>query len=145
VNTEITDNNVTTPAGWVFYDGECSFCVRGAARWGGLFAQRGFRWLPLQTPGTAERLGLNESALRAEMKVLLRNGRIVGGVEAWAALFHSVWWLWPLGALLGMPSVRWLGSRVYHWIAAHRYCFAASCEVRKRGKARRHSAFFEMP
>lgn len=140
-----------SPRGWVFYDGECRFCVRGATRWGDLSARRGFHWLPLQTPGTTARLGMTEAALREEMKLLYADGRIVGGVDAWAVLFRSVWWLWPLGALLSLPGARWFGGVGYRWVARNRYCLSGSCELPNRQPVDqgqhhpRHSAFFEMP
>ena len=46
------------PAGWIFFDAECRFCVASRRRWGRIFERRGFVWVPLQTPGTAERLGV---------------------------------------------------------------------------------------
>jgi predicted DCC family thiol-disulfide oxidoreductase YuxK len=140
-----------SPRGRVFYDGECRFCVHGATRWGSLFARRGFAWLPLQTPGTTTRLGLDENALREEMKLLDAEGRIVGGVDAWAVLFRSVWWLWPVGVLLGLPGARWVGGVIYHWVARNRHCLSGSCELPnhqpgdQKQNDPRHRAFFEIP
>lgn len=146
MTTEITDSNVKKPTGWIFYDAECAFCIRGVKRWNHLFARRGFRWVPLQTPGTAKRLGIQESSLREEMKVLLAGGRVVGGVDAWAVLFRTVWWLWPLGLLLTLPGIRWIGALLYRWIARNRYCIGGRCELRgKNFHNHRHAAFFEMP
>ncbi|MEI2723288.1 MAG: DUF393 domain-containing protein [Verrucomicrobiota bacterium] len=145
------EKSAPSPLGWVFYDGECRFCVLGATRWGGLFARHGFVWLPLQTPGTSERLGMGGAALHEEMKLLHADGRIVGGVAAWAVLFRSVWWLWPFGALLGLPGVRWLGGVGYRWVARNRYCLGGHCEVSSPPPADhthnppRHRAFFELP
>jgi len=135
----------------VFYDGECRFCVRGATRWGEFFARRGFPWLPLQTSGTPARLGMTEAALREEMKLLHADGSIVGGVDAWAVLFRSVWWLWPVGVLLSLPGARWLGGVGYRWMARNRYWLSGSCELQngesvdRSQNPPRHRAFFELP
>lgn len=146
MNTEITDENGKKPTGWIFYDAECGFCVHGVKRWSKIFASRGFRWLPLQTPGTAARLGVSESALRDEMKLLCVDGRVAGGVDAWALLFRSVWWLSPVGMLLKLPGAHWFGANIYRWIARNRYCFAGRCELhRHEMDHKRHAAFFEMP
>lgn len=137
--------------GWVFYDGECRFCVRGARRWGGFFSRRGFHWLPLQTPGTAARLGMTEAMLREEMKLLRTDGRMLGGVDAWAVLLRSAWWLWPLGALLALPGARWLGGVAYRWVARNRHCLGGSCELPNHHPLdqsqnhSRHRAFLELP
>ncbi len=146
MKTKITDKDAQAPRGWSFYDAECVLCVRGVKRWNNLFARRGFCWIPLQTPGTAERLRVDESSLREEMKLLLASGQVLGGIDAWAVLFRSIWWLWPLGALLRIPGVRWLGAIGYRWIARNRYCIARRCELHDRKiHSHRHNAFFEMP
>ncbi len=132
--------------GWVFYDAECPLCVRGVARWGGKFLRRGFAWTPLQTPGTAAQLGLTEEELRAEMRLLLPDGRVLGGVRAWCALFRSVWWLWPLGVLLELPGLRAVGVAAYRWIARRRHCLTEPCPIHGSPRThRRHRAFFELP
>ena len=85
------------------------------------------------------------------MKLLRADGRIVGGVDAWAVLFRSVWWLWPVGAMLGLPRVRWFGGVGYRWVARNRYCLGESCELPNHHRLDqsqthpRHSAFLELP
>jgi len=147
VNTEITDHNATTPAGWVFYDGECTLCRRGAARLAGLFGRRGFVWLPLQSPDAKAALGSHATTMREEMKLRLASGRIASGVDAWAVLLRSVWWLWPVGTLLSLPGTNQLGRLIYAWVARHRHCLGGNCRLELPGEHphHRHSAFFEMP
>jgi predicted DCC family thiol-disulfide oxidoreductase YuxK len=127
VTTEITGKDAGR--GWVFYDAECRFCVAGMRRWGGLFARRGFQWLPLQTPGTAARLGVTETQLLEEMWLQLADGRVASGVNAWAMLMRSAWWLWPLGVLLAVPGINAIARVVYRWIARNRYCFGGRCTL----------------
>lgn len=135
-----------TIRGRVYYDAECRFCLGAVRRWGGLFARRGFVWLPLQTPGAPARLGLPPEALRGEMKLQLADGRVRGGAGAWAELFRSVWWLAWLGALLRAPGFRSLGAAAYRWIARNRHCLGGGCEaLRSVPPPPRHSAFLEMP
>lgn len=146
MNTEITGNIAGKTRGWIFYDGDCAFCVRAATRWGAVFARRGFRWLPMQTPGTAASLGLSEAAVRTEMTLRLADGRVRGGVEAWVILFRAVWWMWPLGGLIGLPGLRTLSGAVYRWIARHRYCISGAGGLRRHSPSHhRHAAFLEMP
>ena len=146
MNTEITDKSVKNPVGWIFYDAECLICIRGMWRFSDLFARRGFCWKPLQTPGTAIRLRLSQPVLREDMKVLLADGRVAGGINAWIELFRSVWWLLPLGILLDLPGIHWLGAKSYGWIARNRYCLSKRCNLRTHRNVRhRHASFFEMP
>jgi predicted DCC family thiol-disulfide oxidoreductase YuxK len=130
MNTEITDNNVGNPTGWIFFDAECRFCVAHRQRWGRIFERRGFVWLPLQTPGAAERLGITESQLRAEMWLQLAQGRKYSGVNAWAGLLRHVWWLWPLGLALVVPGLNAIGRASYRWLAKNRQCLGGACQIR---------------
>jgi len=132
VNTEKTGKDAKA-GGWVFYDAECRFCVAGMKRWGGLFARRGFEWLPLQTPGTAARLGVTEARLYEEMWVQTDDGRVVRGVNAWSTLMRRVWWMWPLGVLLAVPGINAIGGLVYRWVARNRYCLGGSCKIHTHG------------
>ena len=140
----MTVNNASPPAGCVFYDAECPFCARGAARLGGSFARRGFLWLPLQKAGTAARLRVTEADLRGEMKLQLADGTIVGGVHAWIVLLRSIWWLRPVAFVLALPGFRGLASTAYRWIARHRHCLGGHCALNRRAH-HRHSAFLEFP
>lgn len=98
-------------------------------RWGGLFARRGFEWLPLQTPGTAARLGVTEAQLLEEMWLELPGGRVTSGANAWGKLMRNVWWMWPLGVLIGVPGINAIARAVYRWIARNRHCFGGSCKI----------------
>jgi predicted DCC family thiol-disulfide oxidoreductase YuxK len=132
VYTDITDKKIMRPAGGIFFDAECRFCVGSRQRWGLIFERRGFVWLPLQTPGTADRLGITESQLHAEMWLQLADGRNYSGVNAWSVLMRRVWWLWPLGAMLALPGFNAIGRAGYCWIAAHRHCLGGACSIPKR-------------
>jgi predicted DCC family thiol-disulfide oxidoreductase YuxK len=147
MHTEITDNKVPKPSGWIFFDAECRFCVANRRRWGRIFERRDFVWLPLQTLGTAERLGVTPELLMAEMWVLPAGAPPLNGVEAWVGLMRHVWWLRPLAVVLDLPGIKWLAQAVYRWIARNRYCIAGRCRVlpRQPRNQHRHAAFFELP
>lgn len=139
-------DNSSAKGGWVFYDAECPLCVAGVRHIGGLFDRQGFVWRALQEPGTAAKLGVTQSDLLGEMKLLLADGRVVGGADAWSALFRSVWWLRPLAWLMCLPGLHGLGHAAYRFIARNRYCLSGAC--RRRSFALRHhrtTAFFELP
>jgi alginate O-acetyltransferase complex protein AlgI len=138
VNTEITDKNVNRAKGWIFFDAECRFCVAGRRRWGRTFERRGFVWLPLQSPGTAERLGITHDQLMTEMWVLPVHGQPINGVGSWIELMRHVWWLWPLAFFLGLPGINHVGQVVYRWVARNRYCIAGRCEVKPKQKSGLH-------
>ena len=132
MHTEITDDPVARRAGWIYFDADCRFCVGHRQRWGRIFERRGFVWLPLQTPGTAERLGITEAQLRAEMWLQLADGRKFSGVNAWSVQMRRVWWLWPVGIVLALPGFNAMGRALYRWIAKHRHCIGGACTIPRR-------------
>lgn len=142
-----TGNETTEPTGWIFFDAECRFCTAGRRRWGRIFERRGFVWLPMQTPGTAERLGIAPALLLAEMWVLPAGGSPLHGIGAWIRLMRHVWWLKPLAVVLDLPGIRGLAQTTYRWIARNRYCIAGRCRIpaRQLRDRRRHTAFLELP
>jgi predicted DCC family thiol-disulfide oxidoreductase YuxK len=147
MNTEITDNKGNTPAGWIFFDADCRFCVANRVRWGRIFERRGFVWVPMQTPGTTERLGITAEMLTAEMWVLPVGAPPLNGVDAWIGLMRHVWWLKPLAVAIGLPGIKRLAQSGYRWIARNRYCIAGRCRTsprQPRGQ-HRHDAFLKLP
>lgn len=155
MNTEITDTNARAPTGWVYFDAGCRFCVAHRNHWGKFLERRGFVWLSLQTPGVAERLGVTQAQLRAEMWLQYADGQKFSGVNAWSALMRRVWWLWPLGVLLALPGFNAAGHALYRSIARRRHCLGRACSLplhshntpppSTNGNPHRHSAFFEFP
>jgi predicted DCC family thiol-disulfide oxidoreductase YuxK len=138
VNTETTVTGDTK--GWLFYDANCAGCARAAARVERLLAQHGFHLLPLQTPGTPERLGVTPAALLARMHLLTREGRRFAGAEAFIEVGRHVWWARPLVAGTRFPGVIPLLRRLYDWVAAHRHCLDGTCR-----RPRRRSALAWLP
>ena len=131
MNTEITDKNAEMPVGWIYFDGDCRFCTAHRQRWGKIFERRGFVWIPLQTPGTAERLGITETQLHTEMWLQLADGRKFNGISAWSVQMRRVWWLWPMGVVLALPGFKAVGRALYRWIAKHRHCIGGVCTIPK--------------
>ena len=132
MNTEIPATDNASPAGWIYFDAGCRFCVAQQRRWGRILERRGLVWLPLQTPGAAEQLGITDDQLRSAMWLQLADGRTFSGVDAWSALLLGVWWLWPVGVLLQLPGFHAAGRMLYAWIARHRHCLGGACALPPR-------------
>lgn len=137
----------TKSAGSVFYDGDCSICLNFVRRFERILTRHGFKLVPLQTPGVRERLGLSEQELLSEMQLLLPDGKIFGGADAFVEISRRIWWAWPLYLLAQIPGMKFLLRRGYAWIARNRHCLGGVCEI-KNAKGNRPShrmTFFEMP
>ena len=130
MNTETTVNNETH--GWIFYDADCALCSGSAARLHHWLAGRGFRLLPLQTPGTAERVGVTTEALLTRVHLLTGDGRRFAGADVFIEVARHLKWARPLVAATRLPAVLPLLRRGYDWIAARRYCFGKTCPVQTR-------------
>ena len=105
----------------VLFDCECPMCLRMVARMRLIWEPRGFEFVPLQAEWVHRKLALPEEELLREMRVLMPDGRVLGGADAHALLWGHVWWLWPLWLLDKVPGGHWLINWVYERIAANRY------------------------
>src|SRR5271169_4810640 len=108
--TEITDKYDGEPArGWVLYDAECSLCANLVTRVSGHLRACGFKPEPLQSPWVRQRLNLPEQPLLAEMRVLKRDGQVLGGADALVGLATAIpapsrpWWAWLLVISAKLP------------------------------------------
>ena len=130
LTSEFTDSKGRHARGWLFFDAECVFCVKIVRALAPTLQKRGFALAPLQDPRVGALLGLSQSELLLEMRLLLSNGQQTGGADAAVALAHEIWWARPLVWLSKLPGMMQLLRRAYRWIAAHRKCSAAmSCST----------------
>jgi len=120
VNTEITDKVIIE--GWVLYDADCLFCTRLARRFRPWLVRRHLELLPLQTPWVRARLGLTDSRLLAEMRVLLPDGTHFGGADALMEISRRYWWTWPFRQMTRLPAMMKLLRRGYRGVARRRGC-----------------------
>ena len=108
---------------WVLYDGTCRICRGGAARFGPMLRRRGFRLATLQSP--VGRQFATDG--RDEMKVVTRDGRLLGGAEGVAHICKCIWWARPVAIAWRFRFCRTLMRRLYRWIADRRHCTPAGC------------------
>ena len=141
MNAQTTANNETH--GWIFYDAGCALCVRAADRVNRLLERRGFLLLPLQTPGTAERLRIEPDELLTEMSLLTPSGQRLGGADALVEIARHIWWARPLDIMARFPGAMPLLRRLYARLAANRHCLNDVCKTHQPRKVKR--VFFEMP
>ena len=147
MNTETTE----TIRGWVFYDAECPFCSKWAARVHGLLSRRGYHLVSLQAPWARARLGLGQGAAIEEMKLAVgMNGPILGGADALIFLAGIIWWACPFWLLAHLPGLKPFLRSIYLRLAARRHCFGKSCPSPgglggKSPRGHITSAFYELP
>lgn len=135
----------------MFYDGDCELCVKSAGRVRRRLERHGFRLLPLQTPGTVDRLGVGMGTLLGRMHLLAADGRIYFGADAFIEIARHFRWARWATVVAKTPAVLRLLRRFYDWIADHRTCTGGRCAVprtvreRPLPSKRTRRVFFDMP
>src|ERR1700686_2184109 len=124
--SEFTDSKGRHARGWLFYDADCTFCVKIVRTLAPSLQKHGFALAPLQDPRVGPLLGLSPSELLLEMRLLLSNGQQTGGADAAVALAHEIWWARPLAWLSNLPGMIHLLPRGSRRTAPRRKCSAAA-------------------
>jgi len=133
LTSEFTDTKGRHARGWLFFDADCAFCGKIVRALAPSLQRRGFALAPLQDPRVGALLGLSQTELLLEMRLLVSNGQQTGGADAAVALAHEIWWARPLVWLSKPPGMMQLLRRAYRWIAARRKCSAAiACSAIER-------------
>ena len=115
----------------MFYDADCEFCVNAARRFERVLARRRFELVPLEGPGASE-FGVPANQLLDEMRLRLRDGRVLGGAAAVVEIARRIWWAWPLWALSRLPGAMRPMHATYRWIARRRSCANGACQIGAR-------------
>jgi predicted DCC family thiol-disulfide oxidoreductase YuxK len=77
----------------------------------------------LQSPGTAQRLGIAPTSLLESVRWLDSSGAVYSGAEAAnAAVSAAIGTRIPL-AIYRIPGVGFIEEAIYRWVAANRYRF----------------------
>ena len=119
-------------AGWLLYDGECSFCRGLADRWGGLAQRAGFTLAELQAEWVCERLARNGGGAGTtsdELLLLLPDDHVLGGADALVEICSHIWWGWPLWLLSRLPGVMPLLRWRYQRVAARRHRLTMAAQL----------------
>ncbi len=118
--------------GTLFFDGACGMCTRSRDFLLKFDRTGQLETVPLQSPGTAERLNVAPASLLDSVRWLDASGAVYSGAEAAnAAVSAAVGTRIPL-AIYRIPGIRFIEDAVYTWVAAHRYRFPGAtpyCET----------------
>jgi predicted metal-dependent hydrolase/predicted DCC family thiol-disulfide oxidoreductase YuxK len=115
--------------GWVFYDGDCAFCINSIQRFQGILKHSRFVPTPFQTPWAHTRLNLPSDSVPEEMLVLTTDNRRFGGADGIVQIARRVWWAWLLFAFAQIPGVLPLLRNLYRRVAAKRHCLSGACTI----------------
>ncbi len=116
-------------SGWVFYDGDCSFCINSVRHFERTLRRGGFVPVQFQNSWARARLDLKPDSELTEMIVLTADGKKFGGADGLAQIARRIWWAWPLFALAQIPGIHSIFVTLYRRVAAKRHCFGGVCDI----------------
>ncbi len=107
-----------TPPLTVYYDGACPKCIRDRDTYQKLSGATDQQVCWFDITGQENRLcelGIDPQQALAELHVRDAEGRIVSELDAYILLMAKVPTLKPLAWLIGLPVIRPLLAKIYHW------------------------------
>ena len=117
------------PKGWILYDDSCGFCRKWIPFWEGALRRRGFAIAPLQADWVREKTGLDAAELLEDLRLLLADGTMLCGVDAYRYATRRIWWAWPVYLFSVTPLLRNIFDWSYRTFAAHRYQISQACRL----------------
>jgi predicted DCC family thiol-disulfide oxidoreductase YuxK len=115
----------------VIYDGQCGFCVR-ALRLCRAFDVRGslrFHDANARTEVHAEFPELRAADFDNAMFAVAPDRRVTRGFFAFRRVLWESPLMWPFLPVFYFPGTRWIGPRVYAWVARNRRHLGCDTEV----------------
>lgn len=108
---------------WVYYDGSCPSCVRDREHYERLAGNKADQVQWIDITGRDQELeakGIDPDAALQELHVEDERGQIHRELDAYILLMSRVTVLKPLAWLIGLPVIRPLLARLYHWMVNRR-------------------------
>ena len=102
----------------VYYDGACPKCVKDRQNYEKLAGKAGEDVCWMDITGQEEQLrkiGIDPRKALTELHVKDENQQILSELDAYILLMSKVPLLKPLAWLIGLPLIRPLLARLYHW------------------------------
>jgi len=107
----------------VYYDGACPKCVRDRHNYERLSGKAGddVCWFDITNQDVQLRqLGIDPQKALSELHIKIKDGRIISEMDAYILLMSKVTLLKPIAWLMGLPVIRPLLAKIYHWQVNHR-------------------------
>jgi len=117
------------PRGWILYDDSCGFCRRGIPFFEDALRRRGFETAPLQADWVQKKTGLDREELLRDFLLLLADGTLIRGADAYRHATRRIWWAWPVYLFSVTPLLRNVFDRSYRAFAAHRHEISRACRL----------------
>lgn len=135
-------SNHTPDRDVVIFDGQCKLCRAGVGKLQALDWFSHFRFVSLHDAEIRERFpDLTYDMLMAEMYVVSRSGKRMGGAAAFRYMSWFIPVLWPIAPFMNLPGTLPIWSFFYKIVARNRYrfgriqdCDGGTCSIHFGGK-----------
>lgn len=107
----------------LLYDATCRFCRAGVKRTMWVVPRGSVELRDVNDPVLQAKYGVTPEGAKRAMHLISLSGRMTVGAYAMRDLLRMSRWAWPLAYLWVIPGFPWIASRLYSWIADHRYLF----------------------
>lgn len=116
--------------GWVLFDRACGICSRWIPFWAPTLRRIGLETVPLQTDWVRERTGMSDEELLRDIRVLLDDGTVISGADAYFYCMKRIWWAWPSYVLFRLPMLNSVFRLCYRSFAKNRYKISRVCHLK---------------
>lgn len=102
----------------VYYDGACPKCVKDRENYDKLASKnmRDVTWVDITGKDNELReIGIDPHKALRELHIKDENQKIITEIDAYIVLMRKILILKPLAWFIGLPMIRPLLSRIYHW------------------------------
>jgi predicted DCC family thiol-disulfide oxidoreductase YuxK len=124
------------PTAVLLYDGQCPICLRARDWLAARIPAATLRMIPCQgTERAALAPQVAEADCLAAMHLVLPEGRVLAGEQAFPALLRMMPGYGPLAVLLGLPGPRHLAPHAYRWVARNRFLLSGLFRRKADGAA----------
>jgi predicted DCC family thiol-disulfide oxidoreductase YuxK len=102
----------------VYYDGACPSCVKDRSNYERLASKNrhDVTWVDITgKDDTLREMGIDPHKVLRELHIKDENQNIISEIDAYIILMRKVPVLKPLAWFIGLPVIRPMLSRIYHW------------------------------
>lgn len=126
------ESRVRSQVGVVLYDGRCGVCSHWAKRAMKMLSRHGFQVASVDDPWVTQKLKQSPDELRAEIRLVTTDGRLISGADVYLHIARQIWWAWPIYAIFSLPGLNRLFHAGYRWFARNRYGVSHVCKLQPR-------------
>jgi predicted DCC family thiol-disulfide oxidoreductase YuxK len=117
-----------------YYDAECPLCNKIIVLINHFDIFNTIECLPVQGnyQNSDSLKSYDEEILLVNIHGVTSSGKVVSGYQAYVQLFKSFLYTYPLGVLIGLPGISYLGQKTYNFIAGNRLterCTSENCFI----------------